>query len=170
MENTNKIKSITPPETHEESLSQSFRGTTYLLAQATLSIRNTLIDPALKEFSLTSLQYTILSVINRRSGLSSAELARQFFVTPQTIGPILSQLEKRDLISRKENPENRRLLAVSLTPAGEELLKKCDRRIQQIENTIFGDFDEQSVAELRTMLRAIYRKSRDLAESTSPFV
>lgn len=91
-------------------------------------------------------------------------------MTPQTIGPILSQLEKRDLISRKENPENRRLLAVSLTPAGEELLKKCDRRIQQIENTIFGDFDEQSVAELRTMLRAIYRKSRDLAESTSPFV
>jgi DNA-binding MarR family transcriptional regulator len=124
----------------------SVRSTTYLLAQTTNIIRNSKIDPALKQHGLTSLQYTVLSVINRYSGLSSTELSRHFFVTPQTMGPILSQLDKRGLILREANAENRRLLAISLTAEGCQLLDTCNHVIADIEREIFGEFDFGIVA------------------------
>lgn len=137
------------------------RNTTYLLAQTSNLIRNAWIDPALKEHGITSLQYTVLSVIRRYSGLSSAELSRRFFVAPQTMGPILTQLEKRGLILRKENPENRRLLAISLTPEGETLLTECHRLIDGIEREIFGELDDATLQHFRETLHRIYRRAQD---------
>jgi DNA-binding MarR family transcriptional regulator len=102
-----------------------------------------------------------LAVVNRYSGLSSAELARHFFVTPQTIGPILAQLEKRDLLVREENPENRRLLSISLTAAGHALLLKCNAEIQDIESIIFRDFSDDSLEELRGYLKGLYARCRE---------
>lgn len=136
------------------------RNTTYLLAQTTNIIRNSWIDPALKKHDLTSLQYTVLSVIKRYSGLSSAELSRHFFVTPQTIGPILTQLDKRGLILREANPENRRLLAISLTEKGNLLLQTCNDVIVNIENEIFSELDEDTLQHFRETLQRIYRSAQ----------
>ncbi|WP_302140539.1 MarR family winged helix-turn-helix transcriptional regulator [Halomonas alkalicola] len=137
------------------------RSTTYLLAQTTNIIRNSWIDPALKEHGLTSLQYTVLSVIKRYSGLSSAELSRHFFVTPQTMGPILTQLEKRGLILREPNAENRRLLAISLTAEGGRLLETCNHVIADIEQQIFGELDADTLQVFRDTLQRIYRRAQD---------
>lgn len=139
--------------------SRKTRSTVYLIAQAASTIRNAWIDPTLKEYGLTSLQYTILSVINRRSGLSSAELSRLFFVTPQTIGPILTQLEKRDLLVREENPGNRRLLAIKLTELGRQYLESSDLKIEKIERTIFGDMSEAELQRFRQTLLAVTQRS-----------
>ncbi|WP_416139341.1 MarR family winged helix-turn-helix transcriptional regulator [Halomonas sp. HK25] len=137
------------------------RNTTYLLAQTTNIIRNSWIDPALKQHGLTSLQYTVLSVIKRYSGLSSAELSRHFFVTPQTMGPILTQLDKRGLILREANAENRRLLAISLTEQGSRLLQTCNEVITDIENEIFSELNEETLQHFRETLQRIYRRAQD---------
>ncbi|MBB3191951.1 MarR family winged helix-turn-helix transcriptional regulator [Halomonas cerina] len=137
------------------------RNTTYLLAQTTNIIRNSWIDPALKQHGLTSLQYTVLSVIKRYSGLSSAELSRHFFVTPQTMGPILTQLEKRGLIVREPNTENRRLLAISLTDEGGRHLETCNHVIADIEQEIFGELDDDTLQHFRETLQRIYRRAQD---------
>ncbi len=137
------------------------RNTTYLLAQTTNIIRNSWIDPALKQHGLTSLQYTVLSVIKRYSGLSSAELSRHFFVTPQTMGPILTQLDKRGLILREANAENRRLLAITLTEKGNHLLETCNHVIAEIEQEIFGELDKETLQHFRETLQRIYRRAQD---------
>ncbi|WP_253448552.1 MarR family winged helix-turn-helix transcriptional regulator [Halomonas sp. Y3] len=144
----------------KQSQSQS-RSTTYLLAQTTNIIRNSWIDPALKEHGLTSLQYTVLSVIRRYSGLSSAELSRHFFVTPQTMGPILTQLDKRGLILREPNTENRRLLAISLTAKGKRLQETCKHVIADIEHEIFGELDADTLQIFRDTLQRVYRRAQD---------
>jgi len=136
----------------------NYRSTTYLLAQSATLIRNTWLDPELKRSGITSAQYTLLSVIKYNPGMSSAELARYFFITPQTMGSILSQLEERKLIRREENPENRRLLSVCVTPRGEELLEKCDEKMKSIEEELFEDFDEESLAQLKGYLTTLYAK------------
>lgn len=145
----------------EEDEVPAFRSTTYLLAQVSNLIRTSWIDPALKKYGITSLQYTILAVINRYSGLSSAELSRHFFVTPQTMGPILAQLEKRNLLVRDENQENRRLLSISLTPAGKSLLVKCNEEIQEIESIIFREFNEKSLDDLRGYMKGLYARCKE---------
>lgn len=63
-------------------------------------------------------------------GASSAELSNKMFVKPPTINPILLDLEKEQLIERKVDPSDRRILRITLTPKGEKLTN-------EIENIFF---------------------------------
>ena len=88
----------------------------YLLNQASLAVRSHL-EAALRDLQMTGIQYTILSTIKEHEGISSAELSRRFFVTAQTTNEIINGLEQRGLISRKEDPANKRILRMKLTGA-----------------------------------------------------
>src|SRR4051812_36940607 len=100
---------------HEE-LSANVR-TSYLLAQAYFALR-VRIEGSLRPLGLTGLQLTILSTLKNRKGMSSAELARRYHKTPQGMGQMLSNLVDRGFIERTEDPVNRRVLRVNLTPEG----------------------------------------------------
>jgi DNA-binding MarR family transcriptional regulator len=123
-------------------------------------IRNVWIDPVLKQHGITSAQYTLLSVVKQNPGQSSADLSRQFFVTPQTMGPILTQLEKKGLILRKENPENRRLLSVEITEFGLEVLDFCNHYMDRMEKELFKGLDADELNSLRETLSKIYKKNK----------
>lgn len=138
----------------------STQTTTYMLAQAFHALRALWIEPALKAENLTSLQFTLLSVVNRHAGLSSADLSRRFYVTPQTMGQVLTALEGRGLLIRAENPDNRRLLAMSLTPAGHALVKTCQVHMKQIEEEVFGELNEKELANFRGTLHKVVGKIR----------
>ncbi|GIX15218.1 MAG: hypothetical protein KatS3mg118_3177 [Paracoccaceae bacterium] len=58
--------------------------TIFLLHQAAQSVRSRL-EARLRPLGVTGIQYTILAMVAARPGLSSAELSRRFFVTPQTM-------------------------------------------------------------------------------------
>ncbi len=75
------------------------------------------LDDLLRDSGVTALQYTALTVLARRDGLTSAELARNSFVTPQAMADLVTALERGGLIVRRRNPDNRRQLLISLTPA-----------------------------------------------------
>src|SRR3954447_19312066 len=93
----------------------------YAVKQVELAVRAHL-DELLRPSGTTVLQYTALTVLDRRDGLTTAELARNSFVTPQAMGELVTSLERRALIDRRPDPGNRRRLLISLTPAGAELL------------------------------------------------
>lgn len=103
-------------------------------------IRKTL-DERLKPHGLGGLQYTILTLVRDRDGISSAELSRRFFVTPQTMNETVNGLERRGLIQRRESPENRRILQARVTEAGRDLLALCDPIADAIEDEVFGPLD-----------------------------
>ncbi|MEO6087476.1 MAG: MarR family transcriptional regulator, partial [Umezawaea sp.] len=71
----------------------------YAVKQVELAIRARL-DEVLKPLGVTSSQYTALTVLDRRDGLTSAELARNSFVTPQAMADLVVALERRGLIVR----------------------------------------------------------------------
>ncbi|MEO8778655.1 MAG: MarR family transcriptional regulator [Rhodanobacter sp.] len=126
--------------------------TTYLVARIFHALRATRLEPVLKPFGITPLQYTILTVIVARPGLSSAELSRRFYVTPQTMGQVLAGLEERGLLKRQEDPENRRILLVGMTPEGRKLVQRCDKQMEKIENEVFGDPEDADVKAFREKL------------------
>jgi DNA-binding MarR family transcriptional regulator len=105
---------------------------TYLVKQLELAIRSEL-DLMTRDFDLTTMQYTALSVLQRHPGMSSAQLARRSFVSAQAGNVMIAVLERKGLIIRKSDENNRRILRISLTKAGETLLRRCDRHVQKIE-------------------------------------
>ncbi|OZC83971.1 MarR family transcriptional regulator [Rhodococcus sp. 06-412-2C] len=123
----------------------------YLIKQVELSIRARM-DEVLRASGVTVLQYTALTVLRRRDGLSSAELARLSFVTAQAMGEMIATLERRGLLVRAENPDHGRRLSISLTSAGRTLLSTHDERIAALEGTMLADLATLEREELRDSL------------------
>src|SRR5215472_18414753 len=93
----------------------------YLLKQVELAVRSHL-DDLLRPAGLTALQYTALTVLERHRDLSAAQLARNSFVTAQSMADMITALEGRGLIERHRDQADRRRLVVALTEAGRQLL------------------------------------------------
>jgi DNA-binding MarR family transcriptional regulator len=97
---------------------------------------------------LSVAQYTTLSILRSRSGLSNAQLARRLWVTPQSMNEVISALERAGLIERVPDVGNRRILRTALTPAGRETLAACDADVLAMEEHMLADVD----AELRDQI------------------
>ncbi|MGW1782619.1 MarR family winged helix-turn-helix transcriptional regulator [Streptomyces sp. NPDC002143] len=115
--------------------------TIYLVKQLELAIRS-FMDEALRPYGLTTFQYTALTVLQHRGGLSSAQLARRSFVRPQTMHEIVRSLEERGLIERTHAPGNRRTMEARLTEAGAELLTACAPAVHKLEDELLRDMPE----------------------------
>src|ERR1700761_9696036 len=99
--------------------------TTYLVKQLELAIRAGM-DTITGEFGVTALQYTALSVLARHPGLSSAQMARRSFVSPQAGNEMVSILERKGLVVRTPDPRNRHIRRINLTSDRKSLMAKCN--------------------------------------------
>src|SRR5690349_23706656 len=104
----------------------------YLVKQLELVVRARL-DEIVRAGGITALQYTALTVLERHDGLSAAQLARDSFVTAQTMADMVRNLETRGLIDRERNAANRRELLIHLTPAGRALLDRFAQPVRALE-------------------------------------
>ncbi|SEC84985.1 DNA-binding transcriptional regulator, MarR family [Rhodococcus koreensis] len=125
----------------------------YAIKQVELAIRARM-DTILRPTGITALQYTALTVLRRRDGLSSAELARNSFVTAQTMGEMIAALERRGLVSRRVDPDNRRRMLTSVTGAGLELLDCYDPAFVALESQMVGRLSVRQRETLRQYLNS----------------
>jgi DNA-binding MarR family transcriptional regulator len=135
-------------------------GTIYLLKRAELAVRSC-IEIALAPFHLTPTQFHILLRLNRSKGLSSAELARAIGVRPQSIVDIIRPLERAGLIKRREAPEHRRILRISLSATGKRLLARAVPVAAQLEKDLLGNLSVAEIMRLRKGLTKLLENARD---------
>ena len=84
----------------------------YLVKQVELAVRARL-DELLRPDGLTALQYTALTVLERHPDMSVAQLARNSFVTAQSMADMVAALEDRGLVGRHRDQADRRRLAIA---------------------------------------------------------
>lgn len=111
------------------------------------------MDNALREAGLTTPQYSTLTAIEATPGLSGNKIARQCFVTPQTMNLILANLESAGLIVRHPHPEYGRILQAYLTLGGENRLRESHHKIFAIVERMVADFTEDQRLQLLQMLK-----------------
>jgi len=125
----------------------------YLVARLDRLVRSQLAD-VLEPFELSVPQYTLLSVIEHRPGLSNAQLARRSYITAQAMHQVVNGLEERGLIARRVSPDHGRIQLTELTDDGVAMLKACDEEVTLLEERIFGSVGEQGEDRLRDLLEA----------------
>jgi DNA-binding MarR family transcriptional regulator len=123
----------------------------YMVKQVELVVRSHL-DDIVKADGITALQYTSLTVLERHDGLSAAQLARDSFVTAQSIADLVRSLESRGLVRRERNPRNRRELLILLTDEGRALLARCAEPVRQLEERMVRDLTAHQADQLRQAL------------------
>ena len=127
----------------------------YLVKQVELAVRSHL-DDLLRPAGLTALQYTALTVLERHPDLSSAQLARNSFVTNQSMADMITALEGRGLIERHRDSVDRRRLVVALTAGGRALLDRYRDQVNALEEQMIAGLTRAQISSLRRSLHACH--------------
>lgn len=128
----------------------------YLVGRLDRALRRRL-DEVLEPTGLSVRQYTTLSVLRARSGLSNAQLARRSLMTPQSMSEVLAALSARDLVRRVPDESHGRVMRTELTPAGVKLLDSCDRAVDGLEEQMLTELPAAQRARLLAALRSCAR-------------
>jgi DNA-binding MarR family transcriptional regulator len=107
----------------------------YMVKQVELVVRSRL-DELVRPYGITALQYTALTVLERHDGLSAAQLARDSFVTAQSIADLVRSLE----------------LLILLTEEGRELLAGCAEPVRELEERMVRELTAHQSEQFRQAL------------------
>nr|WP_145734340.1 MarR family transcriptional regulator [Nitrospirillum amazonense] len=82
---------------------------------------NRTYKPLLDRLGLTYPQYLVMLVLWSGDGLTVKAIGEQLDLDSGTLTPLLKRLEAAGLVSRQRDPQNERLVRVTLTEAGRAL-------------------------------------------------
>ena len=99
------------------------------------------MERTLADLGVTSPQFAVLTMLNAYPGLSGADVARLTFLTPQTVGVIIRNLERDGAILMTPHPVHGRIQQWTLTPRGATLLKACRDRVIALEKRLVTGLD-----------------------------
>ncbi|GGV37042.1 MarR family transcriptional regulator [Actinomadura cremea] len=110
--------------------------------------------PILEPMGLTHPQYLVMLALWEHRRLSVKELSRLLELDPGTLSPLLKRLESADLVRRERDVRDERLLAVTVTPAGEALRERAEKIPATIMERLGMGLDELQDLH-RTLTRVI---------------
>lgn len=116
--------------------------------------------PVIKAEDLSSTQYNVLRIL-RGAGeeLPCGEIASRMVTRDPDITRLLDRLEKRGLISRRREAEDRRTVLTRITPDGLELLARLDKPVRDAHTKLLGHLSHEQLRELADLLREARRKA-----------
>jgi DNA-binding MarR family transcriptional regulator len=129
----------------------------YLVGRVDRLLRRSLGD-ALKLHGLSLADYTTLSVLRDRGGLSNAQLARRSLITPQAMNEVLARLERNGLVQRSADPVHGRIRPAALTATGVAALRAADADVDVAERALLRRLSAADRKLLRTLLERIAKQ------------
>jgi DNA-binding MarR family transcriptional regulator len=109
----------------------------------------------LRTWDLSVQEYTSLSVLDLRPGLSNAQLARRALVSPQSMIEILAKLESRGLVQRSVDPEHGRVIRNHLSDTGRRVLEVAAPEVEALQDRIFGELSDAERASVAAALTVV---------------
>ena len=97
-------------------------------------------------------QWVSLNLIHHGIADSCSTLSRSLGHNSGATTRLIDQLEERGLISRLRESDDRRVVTVTLTPAGEHALSLMTPRLTDLWNDVLADFKRDEVETLLTLL------------------
>jgi DNA-binding MarR family transcriptional regulator len=133
---------IHPQNTRVMNTDDLYRRPGFLLRRAH-QISASIFERACAELALTPAQYGVLRVLQERPGIDQSSLARALAFDKVTVLRVIQGLEERGLCQRAVAIDNRRQMAVRLTPAGAALLRQAIEPVQQAYETLMSPFTDE---------------------------
>src|ERR1700730_15370538 len=114
-------------------------------------------EQVIKTASLTAAQYNVLRILRGAcpAGLACREIGARMISRDPDITRLLDRMEKRNLITRKRQSDDRRVVKTFVTPHGLELLKILDRPVSALHKRQFQDVAPAKLKTLAAVLAEI---------------
>jgi DNA-binding MarR family transcriptional regulator len=116
----------------------------------------------LRALELTLPQACVLTFLLPGAAKSCTHLAREALVTSQTMTGIVNNLEAKGFVARHPSPDHGRVSLISLTSSGEELARRSDRVMTDVEQGLLDAFSERE----RALLARLLDRAAEIAPAT----
>ena len=140
------------------------------LLACTTRIENTVRQRLRSEFGTTLPRFDCLAQLARcESGLTMGELSARLMVTGGNVTGIVDQLEAEGLAVRAAHPDDRRAVAVRLTPQGARLFRRMAATHERWIVELLAGWSPAEQASLQSLLGGLKRSwSRPMEPSPGP--
>ncbi len=113
------------------------------------------LSQLLKAEDLSSNQYNVLRILRGApDGLPCGEIGNRMITRDPDITRLLDRLEKRGLIARWRDAQDRRVVMAKITAAGMKLLARLDGPVQEMHRRQLGHLGRERLSALACLLRA----------------
>ncbi len=104
---------------------------------------------------LTFSQFGVVEALYHLGPLCQQDIGRKLLRTSGNMTMVIDNLEKRGLVVRTNDPNDRRYKRVSLTTEGARLIKNIFPRHAEITNRVFSTLTSQEQEQLGVMLKKL---------------
>jgi DNA-binding MarR family transcriptional regulator len=144
----------TTPETHRpihRIAKELLASNGFLLARLGFGFKAKAIT-ALEKIGFELYDYSVLALLAEGARETQATIADTLTLDPSRLVALLDSLEKRELIVRQRDVQDRRRHVVSITAAGKRELARLRATIKRLEEEFFAPLDEESRKTLHELL------------------
>src|SRR6187431_1472701 len=124
--------------------------------------------PEFTSVDLTMAQAKLLYVVTASGELSMSEIANRLGVTISTASGAVDHLVSVGLLSRVDDPANRRQVVVSITPFGLETLEQLRELSTRQLRALFEVVGDDDLAVIERSIRILADAVESIATPTSP--
>ena len=129
----------------EETLFLELLRTTEMLSRSLAEV--------LKQADLSPTQYNVLRILRGAGeGLSCGEIGKRMITHDPDITRLLDRLEKRRLVARSRDNEDRRMVLTRITAEGMKLLGALDEPVQTAHRSLLGHLSREKQRQLTELL------------------
>jgi len=114
-----------------------------------------------RDVGISPPKYFILHVLAREAGISQGEIGRLYGVDPSRITRLAKQLETEGLIERTRDPEDNRVVRMSLTSEGRRAFEMASERGEVFKDRVRSALSEEEYRELRRLLDKLTEAMED---------
>jgi MarR family transcriptional regulator, lower aerobic nicotinate degradation pathway regulator len=116
---------------------------------------------------LTPVQYAVLQSAFNTPNIDQRTLAAAIGQDTSTIGGVVDRLEARGLLQRNPSPDDRRVRRLTLTKAGEDLLRRAIPAMLRAQQRMLQPLPPAERAEFMRMLQVLVRTNNELSRAPS---
>jgi len=114
-----------------------------------------------RDVGISPPKYFVLHVLAREAGISQGEIGRLYGVDPSRITRLARQLEDEGWIERTRDPQDNRVVRMSLTSEGRRAFEMASERGEVFKDRVRSALSEEEHMELRRLLDKLTEAMED---------
>ncbi len=119
-----------------------------------------------RSFGLTGPQLTVIKILDELGDLSLSSLSDRIKAQNSTVTGIIDRMVREDLVVRERSEQDRRIVLIRLTDAGQKLASKIEVEPMQIFRQALGNLPRRDIEELFRILGRVQQTVREVVSSS----
>ncbi|MEC1523762.1 MarR family transcriptional regulator [Neobacillus niacini] len=130
-----------------------------LLMQTSKAIQERIRDE-MSQNKLSITEFSVLEVLFYQGKQTIQQIGNRILISSGSMTYVIDKLEQKGIIKRNDCREDRRVIHITLTAEGKEMMENIMPKYQEMVDSFFGDLTDHEHEEMVNLLNKIIKKAK----------